>query len=462
AFLKKKERFFWILIILLILAMGYCARHVSREENVAEQDKYMRLFHEAYTKLRTHYALADKVKSSKKLVYGAIKGMFAATGDPYTSFMDERFFSMLKEQMGGQFGGIGFSLMKRDKQYVILYTMPGSPARRGGILPRDRLIKINGKPTKKMKYRDVLKHLKGPVKTKVNLTLSRGKSKKVFTVTIIRAIIKTPDVEYKMLKNKIAYLKLKQFSHVAAGPMEAVLSKFKKNNIKGLIFDLRGNTGGSLETCSAITNFFLEGNRKLVYIKGHIEQPGHYLKSHGSRTIFPTLPLVVLSDGMSASASEIFIGAMQDHRRAVVFGSKSFGKGSVQVFNRSDTGLNVGFKATNSMWYTPKRRAIHKVGLDPDIEITRTKLSQTERYYLYRLNKMKLIEKYVEAHPKLSRKDITRFNKRLKKKKINLNKDLVTYLLKYEKYLFKGGLIIDMNHDKVLSAAWNYLNHRTQ
>ncbi len=449
-----KERLLWISLIIILLG-GYCTSSGIRTENTKELNMYLSLYKEAYDIIRKRYP--DKKKTKRKsLFFGGISGMFDSLGDPHSVFMNEKYFSQIQGYMSGKYGGLGFSISKRNKHFVILFTLPNSPARKEGIKPRDRLIKVNGRSVKKWSIKKLLKKLKGKIKTTIKLTFLRGKKNKKIEITLKRALIETPDVEYHMLKNKIVYIKLKHFSNSAHEELGPILLSLQKQGINGIIFDLRGNPGGNLFSCVYIVNFFIHGRKRIVHIRNNDEINNIY--THEKASIFPELPLVVLSDGGSASASEIFIGAMQDHNRAVVIGQKSYGKGSVQVFQGSKLNFKVGYKVTSSKWYTPNERSINGIGLMPDIIINpKIKINDDEQYFMYKLSKSHLIERYVEKHPRLTKSDIARFVKKIIKKGYKLRPVIIKRMLKDEKYLFTYKTILDMDYDHTLRTAKNIL-----
>ncbi len=446
-----RERMFWLSIGILIVFSGYCSQ--VRKFDPVEQDKYLALWNEAYQTVKTKYVDREKM-NAKKLYFGALKGMFAALDDPHSNFLDDKVKKLLEEQLRGAFAGIGFSLLQDGKDFVITGIIPKSPAQKADLRSGDRIVKINGRFINKYSFQKVIYKLRGRPNTKVRITIMRGNT--AITKTIVRAIIKMEIVEQRLLKKDIGYIRLRQFSTNSAGAVKRSLDKLKNNDIKGLIFDLRGNPGGGLSVCEIIINFFLKGGLEIVRIEradGHVEV--HY--SHNAYSFYPNIPLVVLAGSNSASASEIFVGAIQDHKRGIVIGEKTYGKGTVQIFNEANTLNEVAFKLTNSKWLTALGRKIDKKGLQPDIKIINPPLTLDEKFYIKKLKKNRLLINFVQKHPSLSNKDINKIMRNLNQKKYKLRRSLVIKLLKYEKKLRSYGLIIDLQNDKALKAAWQHL-----
>ncbi len=388
--------------------------------------------------------------------------MFDALEDPYSNFLDDNTFRLLDTGLKGYFGGIGFSFTKTTDKLVISYIFPDSPAKRAGLKPGDGIIKVNGSFISKLSLQKIVDKLRGKPGSKVKLTIKLAKNKKIINKTITRQIIKPIIVEYKVLKNNIGYIRLRSFSNNSSKSVRKALISLRGKAVKGLIFDIRNNLGGDLLECIYITNFFLSDDKKILSMREKDEKYKTHLYSDNNYTILPNIPLVVLVNGNSASASEIFLGAIQDHKRGIAIGSKTYGKGSVQSYMASEVKPTIGFKITHSKWFTPKNRAIDRKGLKPDIEIQKPKLSIDEKYYVIRLYKSKLVKDYVKNHKELSDNDVDNFMKIIKQRGIALKKAIVIKHLKKEKYSLSYETIIDMDYDKPLKKAWDYLNKKAK
>jgi len=326
----------------------------------------------------------DEVKS-KDLIYGAAGGM-VKTLDPFSQFMDPDLHKEIKTETEGQFGGLGIRIGMREEWLAVITPLPGTPAYRIGVLPGDRIIKIDDETTKGLTLIEAVKKLRGKPGTDVKITIARqdgeeGKPKdkdkdkvewttKDFTIT--REIIKIESVRSHVLDNKIGYVQVIEFTaHTSEDTREAI-EKLKKAGSTSLVLDLRNNPGGLLTSAVEVASFFLGGNKLVVYTQGRHPESRQDFRS-GAKAPYESTPMVVLINGGSASGSEIVAGALQDQRRAVIVGGRSFGKASVQsVIPLSD---GSGLRLTVAKYYTPLGRSIQRDekkdtgGIMPDIDI---------------------------------------------------------------------------------------------
>ncbi len=459
--LIKKERILWLSLLVIVIFSGYCGSGHLREVNPEVRDEYMSLLKQAYHHVRKRFPDRD-LTTSRRLIYSAIDGAFNSLGDPHSSFLGERDFSILESSMSGAFAGLGMSLSRRDGYYIILYTLAKSPARKAKLQSRDRLLEVDGKSVKNVSFPKLVSLLRGKPKSKVRLTVLRGDNDQRVTATLKREIIGPYEVEVRILKKNIAYLHLYQFSNISSERVKEVLLQLKAKDIRGIIFDLRNNPGGELNNALYIINFFLGGDKRLASVRSKVKSDNRSYSSDSRISIFPdnSVPLAVLANNRSASASEMFIGAMQDHKRGVIIGSKSYGKGSVQIYQSSRTSLKVAFKVTQAKWYTPKGRTIDHKGLIPDIPVPEPNYTLEDRYYISKLLKSRIHESFVKNHPKLRKSEIKEFVKLARSKGIRLRKKHLVHFLKAEKYLFRPGPILDMSFDRVLRKAHRYLTRQ--
>ncbi len=295
------------------------------------------------------------------LMEGALNGMMNTLGDKYTNYFDPTFYKSFREEEGGKFGGIGATLKQDDKAggLVIVSTMAGTPARAAGLKAGDKLVQVNGKDITALTQNQVIGQVRGDPGTKVTIGILRNKE--LITLTLVRAEIIIPDVTTRMYAGNIGYISLSEFGDHASRDFAQGLRSLNANKLKGLIVDLRGNPGGYLTAAVDITSHFVsKGN---VLIERSRESEDNFPVN--GKPLAPTVPLIVLIDAGSASASELVSGALQDYGRAKLLGVQSFGKGSVQIIQ----GLSNGGAAhiTVARWYTPKGRTIQDVGLTPDI-----------------------------------------------------------------------------------------------
>jgi carboxyl-terminal processing protease len=306
----------------------------------------------------------EEVKT-KDLIKGAIDGMLSEL-DPHSSYFTPEMYKEFQIDTKGEFGGLGITIGLRDKILTVIAPIEGTPAYNAGIKAGDMIIKINGKSTANISLEQAVKKLRGKPHTKVTITIFRKTRTKPFDVTITRDIIKIKAVNKFYKFDDIGYIRLTQFKDEASEQVRQALEKLLKENIKGVILDLRGNPGGLLSEAVKVSNIFLSGKKVVVYTKGRDGKKHNFSTSVLSKH-YTEIPLVVLIDEGSASASEIVAGALQDYKRAIVIGKTSFGKASVQTILPMTDGSAI--KLTTARYYTPKGRSIQGVGIKPDVEV---------------------------------------------------------------------------------------------
>lgn len=310
----------------------------------------------------------------KQVVYGAAAGMARAL-DPFSQFMEPEPYSEMKRETQGQFGGLGIRIAVRDGWLTVITPMPDTPAYRLGILPGDKIVKIEGEITQGIGVEDAVKRLRGKPGTKVSLSVLREGEKDPRDFTITREIIKILSVKSNMLEGKIGYVRLNEFIETSANDLGKALNKLKADGMSSLILDLRNNPGGLLNSAVDVTKMFLGNSQLVTYTQGRASPRQDFYAD--AKAPFIDLPMAVLVNGGSASGSEIVTGALQDQRRAVIVGAETFGKGSVQSVIPLEGGP--ALRLTVAKYYTPSGRSIHrdektkKGGITPDIviEVTR-------------------------------------------------------------------------------------------
>ncbi|GAV22818.1 S41 family peptidase [Carboxydothermus pertinax] len=301
--------------------------------------------------------------STEKLMNGAIKGMVEGLDDPYSVYLDPEQFKHLNEQITGAFGGVGLIVTMEEKHIVVVKPIPNTPAAKAGIKAGDIIVKVAGRDTKGMDLDTAVSLMRGPVGTKVSVGILRPGEKETREFTLVRETITIPTVESKMLDDKIGYLALSQFTENSPEAVRKALGDLKRKGMKGLIFDLRDNPGGELTAAVEIADLFIPKGKTIVYVD-YRNQPDEEEKAN-----LPALglPMVVLVNGGSASASEIVAGALKDWQVAVLVGEKTFGKGVVQSIFKLPG--NAGLKLTVARYLTPKKHDINKKGIEPDIVV---------------------------------------------------------------------------------------------
>ncbi len=311
----------------------------------------------------------DSVIKTPKDAYIAIDTMLASLNDPYTRFLDPNEFAEETRSISGSLFGIGIQIGIRDNKLTVIAPIEDTPADRAGLQSNDIIIKINGKSTKGISIKKAADQIRGPKGTAVNLLIKRGDKKINFKIVRDKIEIKsvsTKKPKTAKLDKNIGYIRLNTFlSHTASDEVRKALIKL--SNKDGYIFDLRSNPGGLLTNAIYISDMFLDSG----YIVSTVDRDGYKETQRASSRVITTKPLVVLINGGSASASEIFSGAMKDNGRAVLVGTKSFGKGLVQEINRLPGGAGVNI--TTQKYLTPNGTYIHKIGITPDVIVKNTK-----------------------------------------------------------------------------------------
>lgn len=299
---------------------------------------------------------------SKALIYGAIRGMLA-TLDAHSTFMDPEQFAAAKSEAQGEFGGIGVELVRRDAEIVVVELYEGSPAQRAGLLPGDAIVRVGGEEVRGQSLAEVSRRIKGAPGTPVRLGLLRGK--KLEELTVVRERIRVVSVDGRRLEGQLAYLRIRAFSERTAQDLARAVAQLEEGGpIRGLVLDLRDNPGGLLEEAVRVADTWLAGG-VIVSTEGR-NRPAEVEVAHPKGTQ-PDYPLVVLVNGGTASAAEIVAGALQDHRRAVLLGTQTFGKGSVQtVIELEDRSA---LKLTVARYFTPSHRSIQGTGITPDMVV---------------------------------------------------------------------------------------------
>ncbi len=304
----------------------------------------------------------DKV-DSKELIIGAVRGMLR-TLDPHSAYMPAKMYKDFRDDTSGQFGGVGIELGVQDKTLTVIAPLEDGPAFKAGVLAGDRIIRIDSKMTKDLSTEDAMALLKGKPGTKVLIAFKR--ENKIVEIPIVRDVIRISTVKSTLFHDDTGYVRVTSFGEKTAKDAEKAIETLENNkNLRGIVLDLRGNPGGLLDQAIKLTNLFIEEG-PVVYTIGRDKKKKEAESAVRGRRI-TKLPLVVLVDGSSASASEIVAGALQDYRRGVIAGQRTFGKGSVQsvVPLNNDSGL----KLTVARYYTPSGRSIQAKGIEPDVPL---------------------------------------------------------------------------------------------
>ena len=332
--------------------------------------------------LRTFAEVMDRIKSAyvepvsdKTLLENAIKGMLSNL-DPHSAYLEPEAFRDLQESTSGEFGGLGIELGSEDGFLKVVSPIDDTPASAAGIQPGDLIIKIDGQPTKGLSLMQAVEKMRGKPGSDIELTLVR-EGGRPFDVELTRAVIKVRSVKSQLLDEGYGYIRITQFQVNTGEEVGKALAKLRKDNgkkLRGIVLDLRNNPGGVLQAAVEVTDHFLKKGL-IVYTEGRIANSELRFNADPADAS-EGAPLVVLINGGSASASEIVAGALQDHKRAVLMGTDSFGKGSVQTVLplNNDRAL----KLTTALYFTPNGRSIQAQGIVPDIEVARAKLTREQ------------------------------------------------------------------------------------
>ena len=456
----KKDRKIWLWLsgafMALILFLAFVP--VSFAQNSGKNSQYGMIFDEMMRFIKSYYV---EDVDEKTLFEGAMKGMFEAIGDPYSVFMTEKEMDALSDTTTGQFGGVGLYISKHygdtsfDQEHLpyvrVVAPIEDTPAYRLGIHAGDYIIKVGDKSTETMALDEVTEMLRGEPGTKVTVTFLRGDNI-TFTYEIERAIIEVPSVKSDIIDKNIGYLRIIQFTPTTTDKVKEALENFSKKRIKSLVIDLRSNPGGVLDAAVDIADMFLDDG-VIVSTKGKVASPSlnHVYRANKKTKLSKSIPIAVLIDKGSASASEILAAALSDNGRAVLIGETTYGKGSVQQVRALGKD---GFKLTMSKYYTPKDVNINKVGIPPAKEVKDRELTEDEKTSYKKLIEDYRIQKFVKENPKPSDLQIDTFIQQLKGEGIVLEDRIIRKLIRNELNLsLDNPPVYDLEFDIVLQEA---------
>lgn len=340
---------------------------VSAEEGRLPLDE-LRSFADVFNHIRLSYV--DEI-DDKTLLENAIRGMLSGL-DPHSTYLDKKSFDDLQVSTTGEFGGLGLEVGMENGFVKVIAPIDDTPAQKAGIESGDLIIKLDGKPVKGMSLNDAVNEMRGKKDSEIELTIVREGLRQPFDVILKRDIIKVVSVRSKTLEDGYGYIRVAQFQSKTGSEFRKAISTLQETNeeIKGMVLDLRNNPGGILQASVEVVDALLEEGL-IVYTEGRLEN-SHFEYSATPEDLSNGAPLVVLINGGSASASEIVAGALQDHRRAVIMGTDSFGKGSVQTV--VPLSKDQAIKLTTARYYTPNGRSIQAQGIVPDITVERAKI----------------------------------------------------------------------------------------
>jgi carboxyl-terminal processing protease len=357
----------------LSLAIGHSvyALKDNQTESLDIPFESLQAFTDVFSRVKSDYV---EGVDDKKLIEDAIRGMLSGL-DPHSAFMNTAEFNELKVGTTGQFGGLGIEVSMENGFVKVISPIDDTPASRAGLKPSDLIIQLDEAPVKGMTLNDAVKIMRGEPNTDILLTIVREGESAPLEFTITREIIRVKSVKSRILEDGYGYVRIASFqSRTTTDLLKSITELQKKAPLKGLVLDLRNNPGGVLSGAVGVSNAFINDGL-VVYTEGRIDNSSHrYTATPGDS--LNGAPLIILINGGSASASEIVAGAMQDHKRAIIMGTKSFGKGSVQTIQELQNGSAV--KITTARYFTPNGRSIQAKGIMPDIELKTLRLPASD------------------------------------------------------------------------------------
>ncbi|MDR1567045.1 MAG: S41 family peptidase [Treponema sp.] len=444
----------WVVSTVIFCLIFTLASVREVQAQAREQDpgaQYAAIIRNVFDFIQRHFV--EEV-DPRTLYEGAMSGMLDSLGDPYSAFLPESEMTDLNDTTQGSFGGVGLYISKpagtgadgKPPYVEVASPIEDTPGWRSGINPGDLIIEINGESTDVLSMDDVLARLRGTPGEEVRLLIRRGE-KLEFPVTLVRAVIEVPTTKYAMI-DSIGYLKLLTFTPMTVERSKAAVSEFQSKGYTALILDLRNNYGGLLNSAVGISNLFINGG-VVVSTKSRISTENRVFYAQSKPLVSQDIPVVVLINRGSASASEIVAGALKDRGRAYLVGEKSFGKGSVQQVYPLD---RAGFKITTARYYTPSDVNIDKIGIPPDREVLFPEFTGSDAEELNKLINANKIPEYVAANPEASSADIHRFALELNTE-YPLDPSLLTRLIRNEQNRTVIAPVYDLEYDVQLQEA---------
>ena len=358
------------IVLGLTLAIGHSVYALKDDQEIPFED--LQAFTDVLSRIKSDYV---EGVDDKKLIEDAIRGMLSGL-DPHSAYLNISEFADLKVGTTGQFGGLGIEVGMENGFVKVISPIDDTPAARAGVQASDLIIKLDDKQVKGMTLNDAVKIMRGKPNTDIVLTIVRQNEPKPLVITITREIIRVKSVKNRMLEPGYGYVRITNFqSRTATDLLKAISDLQKEATLEGLILDLRNNPGGVLTGAVNVSDAFIDDGL-IVYTEGRIDDSSHRYPATPGDSLNGA-PLVVLINGGSASASEIVAGALQDHKRAIIMGTKSFGKGSVQTIQELRNGSAV--KLTTARYFTPNGRSIQARGIVPDISLNTLKITTSDK-----------------------------------------------------------------------------------
>jgi len=418
----------------------------------------LRPFLKAYQSIQNQYV--EKVEPNI-LIEGAIKGMIESLNDPHSQWMSPKSYQEMEIEKEGEFGGLGIKITMKDGLLIIVSPIEGTPASRAGLQPDDVILRIDGSSTTGITLNEAVSRLRGKPGTQVNITIQREGEKEPFQITLVRDVIQVPNLKKSLLPDEIGYIRIIGFTNEnTANDLKTALINLKKEKIKGLILDLRNNPGGLLSQAIAVADQFLSSGI-IVSTQGREPESAHIYQAH-SKGEGLKIPLIVLINEYSASASEIVAGALKDQKRAILTGTKTFGKGSVQSIIPLD---NDGAMAiTTAKYYTPSGVSIEGKGIEPDLKVDKFKLTVEEKKVVGKITESPSFTQFLQQFPHWEEQNLEPLLKQLEEKELVVDQELLKMILRQEDKNEENDYLNDSQLLQALSLfkSWQIFSTWTQ
>lgn len=447
---------FILFILFIVFFSSQCFADSSAErETRVSSFQYVKKLNSVFDFVQQNYV--DEI-DPKILYEGALKGMLDALGDPYTLYLDPNAMRDLTDTTAGSFGGVGLSISKATEStadkpaYVeVASPMEDTPGAKAGIQSGDLIVAIDGLPTPDMTMNDVLARLRGEIGTSVTVSILRGKNMR-FDVPLVRALIEVPTIKFGMIEGtKIGYARLIQFTPDTPLRLQDALDDFAKNGYTSLIIDLRDNPGGLITSVVDVADKFIDAGPIVSTKSRLVFENQQFTATSEKSTVKKNIPIVVLINRGSASASEILSGALKDYHLAYLIGERTYGKGSVQqVIPLSNTD---GFKITMARYYTPSDTNIDKIGIPPDFEVKNFETMTPEQEKIYMdLIASNIITDYVDSKTGIQEPDISRKASEIAKN-YPIDERIIRRLIRVQVQRAQPAVLYDLDYDLQLNAA---------
>lgn len=457
-FIKNKSVCKWLYIattVVLLFSASQCfAQSGTDQDSKISSYQYLKKLNQVYDFVQQNYV--DEI-DPKILYEGALKGMLEALNDPYTLYLDDKSMRDLNDTTSGNFGGVGLSISKStasDRPAYIEVSSPieDGPGAKAGIQTGDNITAVDGLPTEEMSLDEAVNHLRGEIGTSVTVSILRGANMR-FDVTLVRALIEVPTVKYGMIEGtKTGYARLIQFTPDTPLRLQDAIDDFEKQDYDSLIIDLRDNPGGLITSAVSVVDKFIDSGTVVSTKSRVLFETRQYTASKSKTTVKKGIPVVILINRGSASASEIVSGALKDYHVAYLVGERTYGKGSVQQVI-SPLIDDDGIKLTMAKYYTPSDTNIDKVGIPPDLEVKNLEPFTDEQEKLYmEMLESKIIEETVEKNPKMTESEISSAAKEISKK-YDLEPRLLRRLIRVQVQKSQGTPLYDLDYDLQLQEA---------